>query len=218
MNRESAFGDGSGLSSFSGSVFAPAMGLVAATLGFFTLGAYLGRHLGEGSSWLFFILGFCCLVALNFARESGSGALGLLAAVGLFLGLGIGGVIDVYAEAAPGAVWQAGAATALFVAGFGAAGYLTTADLSGGYRVLFVLLLGLIIYGLVSLFTGMSQGNVVYALLGLAIFGGYTLLDFNRMRRRGMDEPVSIAAGVFVDIINVFQFFLQLFVGREARG
>ena len=56
-----------------------------------------------------------------------------------------------------------------------------------------------------------AWGNVIHALLGLGIFGGYTLLDFNRMRSAGTDDAVSIASGIFLDILNVFIFFLQLF-------
>jgi modulator of FtsH protease len=108
-------------------------------------------------------------------------------------------------------VWQAGAATALFVAALGSVGYMIRSDLSAGYRVLFLLLLGLIVYGLVSLFVSMPAGNVIYALLGLGIFGGYTLLDFNRLRNAGTGDAVSIATGIFLDVLNVFTFFLQLF-------
>ena len=71
-------------------------------------------------------------------------------------------------------------------------------------------------FGLVSLFVSMPGANVIYAVLGLVIFGGYTVLDFNRMRRAGMEEAVPIAAGIFLDIVNVFLFFLQLF-GRSKR-
>jgi modulator of FtsH protease len=192
-------------------LFGQVMGLVAATLGVFTLGAYLGRHLAGGPSLICFVLGFLCIVGLNFARGSGAGAIGLLSASGLFLGLGLGGAIDAYASADPGVVWQAGGATALFVAGLGSIGYMTRADLSGGYRVLFFLLLGLIVYGLVTLFVSMPASNVIYAVLGLGIFGGYTLLDFNRLRRAGIEDAVSIATGIFLDVLNVFTFFLQLF-------
>jgi uncharacterized protein len=52
---------------------------------------------------------------------------------------------------------------------------------------------------------------VVYALLGLGIFGGYTVLDFNRMRNAGTNDAASIASGIFLDVLNVFAFFLQLF-------
>ena len=186
------------------------MGLVAATLGFLTLGAYLGRHLGGGPSIVCFIIGFLCIVGLNWGHYSGL-AIGLLFSAGLFLGLGLGGTLDAYASADPGVVWQSAAATALFVGGLGSIGYMVSADLSGGYRVLFFLLLALIVYGFVSLFTSMPGGNVIYAVLGLGIFGGYVILDFNRLRNSGTDGAVSIAAGIFLDILNVFEFFLQLF-------
>jgi FtsH-binding integral membrane protein len=199
-----------------GSVFGQTMGLVAATVGFLTLGAYLGRHLSGGPSLVCFILGFACLIGLNSVRGGGGAAVGLLFATGLFLGLGLGGGLDAYESAAPGAVWQSAAATALFVGGLGALGYGIRSDLSGGYRVLFFLLLALIVYGLVTLFVSMPAGNVIYAVLGLGIFGGYTVLDFNRLRRADSDDAPSIAAGIFLDVLNVFTFFLQLF-GRARN-
>jgi len=199
----------------SAGVFSQVMGLVAATLGFLTLGAYLGRHLAGGPSLACFIVGFLCFAGLNFARGAEGPAITLLFAGGLFLGLGLGGGLAEYAEAAPGAVWQAAAATALFVAALGSAGYAVRRDLSGGYRVLFVLLLALIVFGMVTLFVSMPAANVIYAVLGLAIFGGYTVLDFNRMRRAGMEEAVPLAAGVFLDIVNIFLFFLR-FTGNRS--
>ena len=113
-------------------------------------------------------------------------------------------------------MWQAAAATGLFIAALGSLGYAINADLSPAYRILFWLLLALIVFGLVSLFVSMPGGNVIYAILGLVIFGGYTVVDFNRMRRAGMDEAVQIAAGIFLDVINVFLLFLQQF-GRRDR-
>jgi FtsH-binding integral membrane protein len=196
-------------------VFGQVMYLVAATLGVFTLGAYLGRNLAGGPSLVCFILSFVCVFALSYVRDSGGAAVGLLGAMGLFLGLGLGGGIDAYASADPSVVWQAGAATALFVAALGSLGYMTRSDLSGGYRALSLLLLGLIVYGLVSLFVSMPAGNVIYAVLGLGIFGGYTLLDFNRLRGAGSADAVSIASGIFLDVLNVFGFFLQLFGGGQ---
>jgi hypothetical protein len=64
------------------------MGYVAATAGFFTLGAYLGRHLSGGWAFVGFIAAFVCLIAMNHTvRQSGTGTTGLLFAVGLLLGL-----------------------------------------------------------------------------------------------------------------------------------
>jgi FtsH-binding integral membrane protein len=51
--------------------------------------------------------------------------------------------------------------------------------------------------------------------LGLLIFAGYTVVDFNRLRRAGKDEAIPLAASIFLDVFNIFLFFLQLFAGRS---
>jgi FtsH-binding integral membrane protein len=196
-------------------VFGQVMGLVAVTLGFFTLGAYLGRELVGGITIVCFIVGLVCIVGLNFARRSEMLAITLLFIAGLALGLGMGGVLDQYAETAPDAVWQAAAATALFVAALGSVGYSIRRDLSGGYRLLFILLLALIVFGFIGLLVSIPGASLIYALAGLVVFGGYTVLDFNRMRRAGMQETVPLAAGIFLDILNIFLFFLRIFGGRS---
>jgi len=196
-------------------VFGQVMGLVAVTLAFFALGAYLGRHMVGFGAIACLIGGFICIVGLNAARGREGMAITLLFAGGLLLGLGMGGVLNEYAEAQPEVVYQAGAATALFVGALGSAGYAIRRDLSGGYRALFFLLLGLIVFGIIALFVSIPHANLIYSVLGLAIFGGYTLLDFNRMRRAGMAESVPLAAGIFLDVINIFLFFLRIFGGRN---
>jgi FtsH-binding integral membrane protein len=194
-------------------VFGQVMGLVAFTVGFFTLGAYLGRDFGEGASLICFILGFVSIIGLNFARRSEGLAITMLFAAGLFLGLGLGGGLRRYAEFEPSVIWQAAGATGLFIAGLGSVGYAIRRDLSAYYRFLFFALLALIIFGFVTLLVSMPHADVIYAVLGLVIFGGYTVLDFNRLRRTDNSEVVPIAAGIFLDVINVFLFFLQLFGG-----
>jgi len=211
QSREGVFGSVETVGS--AGVFGQVMGLVAVTVGFFTLGAYLGRHFTGGASLVCFILGFVSIIGLNFARRSEGLAITMLFAAGLFLGLGLGGGLNDYAEVEPDVVWQAAGATALFVGGLGATGYAIRKDLSGGYRFLFILLLALIVFGFVGLLFAIPHSSIIYAVLGLAIFGGYTVLDFNRMRRAGMAEVVPLAAGIFLDVLNIFLFFLRIFGG-----
>ena len=61
--------------------------------------------------------------------------------------------------AEPDAVWQAAGATALFVGALGSAGYAIRRDLSGGYRLLFFLLLALIVFGLVTIFVSIPAAT-----------------------------------------------------------
>ena len=51
--------------------------------------------------------------------------------------------------------------------------------------------------------------------MGLVIFGAYNVFDFNRLRRTTAAGAVPIAAGIFLDIFNVFLLFLQLFCGKR---
>ena len=157
------------------------------------------------------------VITLHFAAARGREqlAIGLLFGLGLLLGLAVAPVIADYADADPSALWQAAGATAAFVAALGAYGYATRRALSAWARPLFWALLGLIVFGIVAIFVSIPNGNLIYAVAGLVIFGGFTIVDFNRLRRSTPDAAVPIAAGIFLDIFNVFLLALELFGGRR---
>lgn len=195
-------------------MFAQVMGLVACTCLFCAVGAYLGRGLQAGTGLIAFVIALVALFGLRAAAaRSQQLAITLLFAIGLLLGVGLGPVIHYYAGAQPGVVYQAAAATGLFIGAFGAYGYATRRDLSGWGRTLFFGLLALIVFGLATLFVSIPGANVIYALLGLGLFAALTIYDFNRLRRLGMDQATLIAASIFLDVLNVFQFMLLLLGG-----
>jgi FtsH-binding integral membrane protein len=196
-------------------VFGQVMGLVAITVGFSALGAYIGRNLTGGVGLVMFIGVFGCVIGLNVANSRGHEqlAVALLFGLGLFIGLAVAPIIAYYAKTNPAALWQAAGATGGFVAALGAFGYATRRDLSSWARFLFWALLALIVFGIISIFVAIPNGNIIYAVLGLVIFGGFTIFDFNRLRRTDQTGAVPIAASIFLDIFNVFLFFLQLFGG-----
>jgi modulator of FtsH protease len=142
-------------------------------------------------------------------------AVGLLFGLGLVLGLAVAPVNADYASGDPAALWQAAGARAAFVAGLGVYGYATRRDLSSWGRTLFWALLGLIAFGIGAIFVSIPSGNIIYAVAGLVIFGGFTVVDFNRLRRSTPDAAVPIAAGIFLDVFNVFLLALDLFGGRR---
>ena len=133
-------------------------------------------------------------------------------AFGVLLGLASSATLSSYLDADPQAVWQAGAATALFMVGLGSAGYATERDLSGLARGLLWALVGLIAFGIVLIFVQVPGGALVYAIFGLVIFAGLTLWDFQRLRQiDDQREAPLLAASIFLDALNVFQFFLYVF-------
>ncbi len=198
-------------------LFGRVMALVALTVGFATLGVYLGRHLGGAGWFIPWLLSLGCLIGLNVANSRGRTglALVLLFAFGLLIGASVATTIDYYSKTDPTAVRLAFGATALFVAALGAGGYAVRRDLAFLYRIAFVLLLGLLGFGIVLIFVDIPAAYTAYSLAGLAIFGLYTVIDFNRLRRAGREEAIPLAAGIFLDVLNIFLFFLRLF-GRQG--
>ena len=197
-------------------LFGRVMGLVALTVGFATLGVYAAREMGGAEWFIAWLLALGCLVGLNLANARGNQglALVLLCAFGLLVGVSVSATVNYYSEVDPTAVRQAFGATALFVGGLGAGGYAIRRDLSFVYRFLCFALLALIVAGIVLIFVRIQALYTAYALIGLAIFGGYTVVDFNRLRRAGGEEAIPLAAGIFLDVFNVFLLFLRLFAQR----
>ena len=198
-------------------LFGQTMGLVALTAGFFTAGAYAGRNLSQGAAIVAWIAAFVVLLIMNFAaRRSATAATVLLVIFGVLMGVASAPTLVWYATTDPAILWQAGGATALFVAAFGSFGYLTQRDLSVVRRVSFIALLVLLLAGIVLIFVHIPHASLIYAILGLVIFAGLTAADFQRLRRsRGLDSAPLIAASIFLDILNVFFFFLRIFSGSR---
>ena len=198
-------------------VFAQTMAYVAGTAALFALGAYLGRNMTGALGIVFFIAAFACLIGMRFAARRSMGlTVGLLAAFGLLIGLAVSPTVAYYARADPHALWQAGGATALLIAGFGAAGYATRRDLTAIARICFWALLALILFGIVLIFIQIPGGSLIYSVLGLVIFAGFTMFDFQRLRRtQDTASAPFLAASIFLDVLNVFLFFLQIFSSPE---
>jgi FtsH-binding integral membrane protein len=198
-------------------LFAQTMGFVALTAAVFALGSYLGRNLTGGVGIVAFILAFASLIGMQFAaRRSRELTIALLLAFGLFIGLAVAPTLAYYASNDPQALWQAGGATALFIGGFGAVGYATRRDLSVLARFAFWALVALIAFSIVLIFVNIPNGSLIYAIAGLVIFAAFTMIDFQRVRRStDVASAPLLAASIFLDILNVFLFFLQIFGGRS---
>jgi modulator of FtsH protease len=194
------------------------MGLVALTGVLFAAGAYVGRNLSYQLGIVWFIAAIVCLIAMRFTvRRSANVTTGLLVGFGVLMGLALAPTLAYYAHTDAAALAQAGGATALFIAGFGAAGYATRRDLSSLARICFFALIGLILFGIVLIFVNIPHASLIYSILGLVIFAGFTMFDFQRLRTgQNMQSAPLLAASIFLDILNVFLFFLRIFT-RQGR-
>jgi FtsH-binding integral membrane protein len=194
-------------------LFSQTMGYVALAAALFAAGAYVGRDMSYGLGFVWFIAAFACLIGMNFAvRRSQQLTVVLLCAFGVLIGLALAPVLAYYAGTNPQALWSAGGATALFIAGFGAAGYATRRDLTVIARVCFFALIALIVFGIVLIFVRIPNGSLIYSVIGLVIFAGFTMFDFQRLRKsKDIRSAPLLAASIFLDVLNVFLFFLRIF-------
>lgn len=196
-------------------VFGQVMGLVALTLACTALGAYVGRDFNGGAGIFFLFAMFGLVFGLRAAAVRGHEqlAIALLFGLGLILGIAVAPLLNYYAHANPGVLYQAAGSTAVFVGALGAYGYATRRDLSSWYRTLFWALIALLVFGFVAMLVAIPHANVIWSVLGLIVFGGFTIFDFNRLRQTPMQGSVLIAASIFLDVFNVFLFMLALFGG-----
>ena len=62
------------------------------------------------------------------------------------------------------------------------------------------------------IFVNIPHGSLIYSILGLVIFAGLIMFDFQRLRRSSdVDSAPLLAASIFLDALNVFLFFLRIF-------
>jgi FtsH-binding integral membrane protein len=200
-------------------VFGHVMGLVAVSLGFAALGAYVARNAHAGG-FIFFIGAIGCIFGLQAAAARGHQQLatGLLFGMALLLGMAVSPIVVYYAKTDPGVVYEAAGSTALFVGALGSFGYATRRDLTGYIKPFLIAFGVLFLFGMITLFVAIPGSNIIYCVGMLVVFGGFTVFDFNRLATTGRyDSAVPIAAGIFLDVFNVFLLLLSLFGGGGNR-
>jgi FtsH-binding integral membrane protein len=115
--------------------------------------------------------------------------------------------------------------TAMLTLGLVAYATTTKRDFTGAGPYLFMALWMLMMYGLVLSFFPVLRHSVqtAYSLIGVVIFSFYVVFDVQLILggkhtkyRFGVDEFVFAALSVYLDIVNLFLYFLDFF-GRDRR-
>ena len=188
------------------------MGYVAVTTGFFALGAYLGRNLSEGWAFVWFIVAFACLIGMNFAVRRSTGLTWCCSSCSAGARAGDGAAPDLLRRHQPAGA-LAGRGGHRVVHRRVRRGATPPGETCPGLaRLCFWALIALIIFGIVLIFVHIPQGSLIYSVLGLVIFAGLTMFDFQRLRRtKNIEAAPLLAASIFLDALNVFLFFLRIF-------
>ncbi|WP_079505413.1 Bax inhibitor-1/YccA family protein [Mesobacillus jeotgali] len=90
----------------------------------------------------------------------------------------------------------------------------TKRDLSFLGGMLMAALLALIAVAIFNLIWPLSStGMMAYSFIGILVFSGYVLFDFNRMKHYGVspEEVPLMALNLYLDFINLFLYILRFF-------
>ncbi|WP_146547960.1 Bax inhibitor-1/YccA family protein [Rummeliibacillus suwonensis] len=105
-----------------------------------------------------------------------------------------------------------GTSAAIFIVA-GLIGYYTKRDLGNWGKFLFITLIGVLIFSIITIFVGFSDIVMVVASgIGVLLFVGYTLYDMNQIARSYIsdDEVPLVALDLYLDFINLFTELLKL--------
>ncbi|MDQ2679472.1 MAG: Bax inhibitor-1 family protein [Candidatus Eremiobacteraeota bacterium] len=178
--------------------------------------AFFQNTVSYGIGLIAMIVGFVLLFVINAVRENQAMALLLFYVFTFLEGIGIAPVIGNYVRTlGPGVVTDAAATTGLGMFALAAIVYATGLDLRRFAGILNLALMGLIVVGIISIFTRWVHPSL-YSWITLIIFTGYVLIDFARIRAGGDGlTPVQLAISIYLDAINIFLALLQLFGSRS---
>jgi modulator of FtsH protease len=191
------------------------MSLVAIAIGVLALGAVATQNMDYGQARIFSFVAIGMLFVQMFVQSLRFGALGIfwMMAFALLMGMGLGPVLNYFAEVEPDTLIQAAGGTALTVAAMGALGFALSKDLAPWMKPLSWIMFGLFTVSILFLiFGGIGSLSPFFSLIVFGISALLIMVDFNYIRKHGTEnDTVWLATGIFVSIVNIFLALLNLF-------
>lgn len=191
--------------------------LVIASLGFFTsaVGVYLAPPaFAGGVFWICVIATFALIFAIRATRNNPMLSFSLFLLLALAMGFEISPWINMLLHTGhSNAVFNAALTTAVGMGCLGIGAQIFTFDYRRVQNYAFAALLVLVLVGVLSMFFHFVSPNF-YSYATLAIFSVLVVVDFMRIRQGGDGAtPVELALSIYLDGINIFLAFTQLFSG-----
>lgn len=153
------------------------------------------------------------------SRDSAPRALGFVFLFNVVMGVAIAPIIYVYSRNDPGIVSQAGILTLSTFGILTMYTFVSRRDFSAWGSFLVVGLWVLIGTSLLNMFFRNQSAGLWMAAIGVMIFSGLLVFDTWRLRNRyGPDDYVPAAVAIYLDLLNMFLFILQLLGGGRNRS
>ncbi|MCM3217385.1 Bax inhibitor-1/YccA family protein [Niallia taxi] len=187
----------------------------ALSLGIATVGTLVGNFIPASLFLPLAILEVVMLVIAFFLRRGKSMSYSFLYAFTFISGITTYPIVSHYISTigANVVIMALGTTTVVFA---GLAIYATTTkrDLSFLGGMLMAALLALIVISIVNIFWPLgTTAMLVYSFIGVLVFSGYVLFDFNRMKHYGVsaEQVPLMALNLYLDFVNLFINILRIF-------
>jgi hypothetical protein len=170
--------------------------------------------------WGLIIAQFGIVIALSAAvnKLSAAAAGALFLGYSALTGVTMSAILLVYTGTSVASAFAVTAGTFLAMSIYGT---VTKRDLTSWSTFLFMGLIGIVIASLVNIFTKSNMVSWVISAAAVVVFTGLTAYDTQRLRRMAVAGagvaalPVNGALALYLDFINLFLSFLNLFGGRR---
>lgn len=164
------------------------------------------------------ILAFVPLWMAMKSRDSAPRALGFVFLFNVVMGVAIAPAIYIYSRNDPGVVSQAGILTLSTFGVLTMYAWISRRDFSAWGSFLVIGLWVLFGTMLMNALFGNATGRLWIAAVGVLIFSGLLVFDTWRLRNvYGPDDYVPAAVNIYLDLLNMFMFVLQLLGGRNRN-
>lgn len=180
----------------------------------------LQYNFSGGTFLLFFILEIGLMIGAMAAREVQGINFVLLYAFTFVTGLVISPTIGLLFNAGySGIVYQALFITAGLTLALASYAYTTKRDFSGFAPYLFIAVIALVIVGILNIFLHSALLYTLYLYAGVVIFSFYLIFDVQRVRKQRdtVGNAIALTISIYLDILNLFLFILQILMQGERR-
>lgn len=189
--------------------------IFALSLAVSVLGMAIGVYVPPALFLPLAILELVMLVAAFFLRRKKAIGYTFLYTFTFISGITTYPIVAYYAAAAGAeVVLLAGVTTTVVFGGLALYATKTKRDLTFLGGMLMAALLALIVISIFNIFSPLgSTAMLVYSFIGILVFSGYVLYDFNRMKQYGVsaEEVPLMALNLYLDFINLFVNILRFF-------
>ncbi len=191
------------------------LGMVSVAFLCTAAGSYVSLRIPPGLALLVMLLNFGTLFAIRGARANQGLQVSLLYLFALLEGVGLGPTIHHYlGHGGSHLVGTAALTTAVGMAMLGTVAYAVSVDYRKVQAIGSVLLIGLIVLMLATLFFHFVQPTTIDWLV-LAVFSILTVGDFARVRAGGGGATAAeLSLAIFLDGLNLFLAVLRIFGNR----